>query len=107
MGGLGQLSIVIETADLQAGERFADALGARLRQLPPGVALSVHWKIDDERAFVDAHGALYADAQDLLQVRNSLRDSIEKAKNLAEDSARLIRKHRAEIANATPPGADS
>lgn len=33
----------------------------------------------------------------------ALRDSIEKSKELAEESERLIRKHRAEIAKAEPP----
>ena len=33
----------------------------------------------------------------------ALRDSIEQAKKLAEDSARLIQKHRDEIEGAGPP----
>lgn len=37
------------------------------------------------------------------ETQAALRDSIEQAKQLADDSARLIKKHRAEIAEAEPP----
>lgn len=37
------------------------------------------------------------------QTQAALRDSIEKAKQLADDSARLISKHRDEIAKEEPP----
>ena len=43
----------------------------------------VYYKIDEEKAFFDAHGALYADLKDLAQVRDVLRSRIEEAKKAA------------------------
>src|SRR5207302_912101 len=35
IGGLSHLAIVVQTDDLKAGEHFVDALGAKLKELPP------------------------------------------------------------------------
>ncbi len=87
VGGLGQLTVVVETQDLKAGERFVDALGPRLRQLPRSLQQGVYWKIDDERTYFNAHGALYAEADDLARVRDSLRDNLDRAKKQANPLA--------------------
>src|SRR5205823_8527963 len=83
IGGLSSLAVVVRTADLKAGERFVDALAARIRKLPRNMVARVYYKIDEEKAFFDAHGALYADLKDLAQVRDVLRSRIEEAKKAA------------------------
>ena len=39
------------------------------------------------------------------QAQEALRESIEKTKELAEESERLVRKHRTEVAESKPPKA--
>src|SRR5438067_13621918 len=72
IGGLASLAIVVRTDDLKAGERFVDALAGKLRALPSSMVSSVFYRIDEERDFFEAHGALYADGKDLVQVRDGL-----------------------------------
>ena len=83
VGGFSHLSIVIETGDLQAGQRFVDALGTGLKVLVPEVVRDVRYRNDDERAFLDAHGALYASEPDLRKLRDGLRAAIARAKERA------------------------
>ena len=83
IGGLASLAIVVRTDDLKAGERFVDALAARLTKLPRKLVARVFWRIDDEKAFFEAHGALYADTKDLAHMRDVLRDKIAAAKRAA------------------------
>ena len=92
IGGLSHLAVVVRTGDLAAGERFIDALGARLKQLPPSLVAQVHWKVDAEQDFFDRHGALYADLKDLIAARDTLRAEMAHANPLlidleAEDGA--------------------
>src|SRR5436305_3550593 len=83
IGGLASLAIVVRTDDLKAGERFVDALAARLTKLPRKLVARVFWRIDDEKAFFEAHGALYAGTPDLEHVRDVLRDRVAEAKRAA------------------------
>jgi len=83
IGGLASLAVVIRTDDLKAGERFVDALAARLSKLPADLVARIFWRIDEEKAFFEAHGALYADLKDLEEVRSVLRDRIAAAKRAA------------------------
>ncbi len=73
VGGLSHLSVVIQTDDLPAGERFADALAARLQRLVPSEVREVRHRTDEERAYRDAHGALHADVKDLEDLDEGLR----------------------------------
>jgi uncharacterized protein len=83
VGGLASLAVVVRTDDLKAGERFVDALAARLSKLPRHLVARTFWRIDEEKAFFDAHGALYADTKDLEEFRSVLRDRIAAAKRAA------------------------
>ena len=85
LGGLAHLSVVVHTEDLKAGQRFVEALAERLRPLVPSVASSIRHRIDDERAFLDKHGALYAGVDDLALVRDGLRKGRRLANPLAVD----------------------
>ncbi|HYV64741.1 MAG TPA: MMPL family transporter, partial [Myxococcales bacterium] len=60
-----------------------DALGARLSQLPKHLVARIFWRIDEEREFFDAHGALYAEVKDLEAVRKLLVERIAEAKRSA------------------------
>jgi hypothetical protein len=79
VGGLGHLSVVVETEDLAAGERFMDALGAALGPLVPGTIRNLRWKVDAERHFIDAHGALFASVEELTRMRDGLREQVSAA----------------------------
>lgn len=83
VGGLAHLSVVIDTGNLKAGERFADALVQRLQKLPPGMVQEIRYRVDDERAFLDAHGALFVDVHDLEQLRDALVSRTKRARGLA------------------------
>jgi uncharacterized protein len=72
IGGLASLAVVVRTDDLKAGERLVDALAASLRALPSSMVSGVFYRIDEERDFFEAHGALYAEEKDLVQVRDAL-----------------------------------
>ena len=81
VGSFDHLSIVVDTVDLKAGERFVDALEARLRQkLIPGMAREIRARLDEDRAFFEAHGALYADRADLEDLDRGIESEIERAK---------------------------
>jgi len=83
VGGLASLAVVVRTEDVAAGERFVDALAARLSKLPRDLVARIFWRIDEEKAFFEAHGALYADLKDLESVRDVLRGRITAAKRAA------------------------
>ncbi|HEY2031186.1 MAG TPA: MMPL family transporter [Myxococcales bacterium] len=85
IGGLSHLAIVVQTQDLKAGERFVDALAAKLKELPPSLIAQVHWRVEAEKQFLDAHGALYADLKDLVSARTALRAQVAKANPLMVD----------------------
>jgi predicted RND superfamily exporter protein len=86
VGGFGHLSIVIDTKNLKAGERFVDALTATLRQkLPPTMVSEIRARTDEDRAFVEAHGALYASVEDLTDLDLGIKADVEKAKVKALD----------------------
>jgi len=71
----------------RAGERFVDALAAKLKELPPSLVAQVHYRVDAEKEFLDRHGALYADLKDLIAARDALRSQIAKANPLLIDLA--------------------
>ncbi len=83
LGGFAQLSVVVRTGDPAAGEKFVDALAARLRALPPSLVRAVRSDAREEQAFFAAHGALFADAALLEQARDGL------ARRLHAEKARL------------------
>jgi uncharacterized protein len=79
IGGNAHLSVIVETADLHAGERFADALAGKLRSLVPDPIREIRYRVDDDRAYLEAHGALYADLKDLTELDDGLREAKQKA----------------------------
>src|SRR3989442_10062947 len=82
IGGLSHLAIVVRTDDLKAGERFVDALAAKLKELPPSLVAQVHYRVDAEKEFLARHVALYAALTDLIPARDPLRSQSVKASPL-------------------------
>lgn len=62
---VNHLSVVLQGNDGDALERFADALAARLRALPPTMVQSVDYRVDEERAFLQRFGLFFLSAEDL------------------------------------------
>ncbi len=87
IGGFSHLAIVVRTQDLNAGQRFVDALAKKLKELPPSLVADVKWRVDAEKEFLDRHGALYADVKDLVAARDALRSKIANANPLLVDLA--------------------
>ena len=72
MPGLQYLGVVVDVGAperLSSGERLVDDLAARIRAYPRDLARSVRIGTGEERAFFEAHAALYVDLQDLATIR--------------------------------------
>ncbi|MBT5873736.1 MAG: MMPL family transporter [Candidatus Latescibacteria bacterium] len=81
IGGIGNLTVVIETENLKAGQRFADDLAEALpAQLPDDYIRFVEYKLDEERDFYEKNQYLYAELEDLEEVYDRLRRQIQRKK---------------------------
>ena len=81
VGGIGNLTVVIETENLGAAQRFADDLAGRIRSdLPEGYVRYVEYRVDDEKRFYEDHKYLYADLEDLEDIQSRLSRQILKKK---------------------------
>jgi len=81
IGGIGDLTVVIETEDLKSGQRFADDLAVRLRtDLPDDYIRFIQYKLDEERAYYEKSQYLYAELEDLEEVYDRLRRQIQRGK---------------------------
>ena len=72
LGGRQFLGVVVDSGSqegLPAAERFLDALAERVRNYPPGTVSAARTGSDVERAFLDEHGGLYVDIDDLRTLR--------------------------------------
>lgn len=77
IGGLESLTVVLESRDLPAMQRFARALVPRLEALGPPLVRSVEWNVGPYEDFVGSHRELYASTDDLREVRDALRERLE------------------------------
>lgn len=68
------LSLVLEGQDPQALQRFAEALAARLKVLPPDELGAVEYRTDADVAFLKRFGLLYVDAADLRTVLEQIKN---------------------------------
>jgi len=75
VGGLTTLSVVVESRDLPAMQRFVTELVPRLERLGPPVR-AVDWNMSAYEDFVTEHRELYADLEDLEEIRDSLQDRL-------------------------------
>ncbi len=75
MPGIQFLGIVVDAGtaeNLPAAERFADDLADRIRAYPPDKVAAVRTGISQERAFLEDHAPLYANLDDLVEVRKRI-----------------------------------
>ncbi len=81
VGGIGNLTIVIETEDLASAQRFADDLADRIRSdLPEGYVRYIEYRVDAEKRFYEDHKYLYAELEDLEEIQSRLSRQILKKK---------------------------
>ena len=81
VGGIGNLTIVIETEDLASAQRFADDLAGRIHSdLPEGYVRYIEYRVDEEKRFYEDHKYLYADLEDLEEIQSRLSRQILKTK---------------------------
>lgn len=80
VGGLSTLTVGIESSDLEAMQRFATDLVPRLEALEGRGIRSVDWNIASYEQFVEEHEHLYADLDDLTEVRDTLAERLEHEK---------------------------
>lgn len=81
MGDLSLLLIGVRSQDPAANLRYAEALTARLRSLPPSVCDTATYHLRDLRRFLEQNRWLYADISDLEAVRARLGGEIARRKN--------------------------
>ncbi|MBC7171798.1 MAG: MMPL family transporter, partial [Polyangiaceae bacterium] len=70
--GLETLTIVVESEDLSAMQRFASDLAPQLEAFPKSLVQSVDWNISRYGEFVEKHRHLYADLTLLEDARDAL-----------------------------------
>ena len=81
MGDLSLLLVGIHSPDPAANLRYAEALTARLRALPPNVVNLATYNVRDVRAFFQDNKWLYVSEGDLESIRDRLRSEISRRKN--------------------------
>jgi predicted RND superfamily exporter protein len=81
VGGTAILQIAVESPDRDANLRFAASLTAELKKLPRDVLDSAAYDVRDEQRFFRERRWLYAPLDDLIALRDALRDEIARRKN--------------------------
>ncbi len=77
IGGLTTLTVAIQSNDRKAMQRFATDLVPRLQGIGKGLVRSVDWNIGSYEDFVYEHRHLYADVEDLREVRAQLEERLD------------------------------
>lgn len=79
VGGLATLTLMVESHDVDAMQRFARALVPRLERLRGDATKvrSVDWNIAAYEDFVTEHRYLYANISDLTEIRDALQERID------------------------------
>jgi predicted RND superfamily exporter protein len=106
---MSALLVNISSPDRAANERFADALAAKLRALPPERVELVVSNFETEVSWMKAHAWLYARVADLAELRDRLQDEIARRKNpllvdIDDDKPSVDDIRRRIQANAPPLG---
>ena len=79
---IDNLAVLVFSENPAASKRFVVDLAQKLEKFPKTTISSVEYKIDRELQFFRDRQALYMDTQDLIHVRNYIRDRIEYEKEL-------------------------
>ncbi|MDX2019340.1 MAG: MMPL family transporter [Deltaproteobacteria bacterium] len=75
MPGLQYVGVVVDSAkaeNLPAAERFLDDLQKRVQTYPQGLVRSVRNNANEERLFVEKNALLYADLDDLIEIKDRI-----------------------------------
>jgi predicted RND superfamily exporter protein len=81
IGDMSLLLVGIRSPDRAANLRYAEALTARLRALPPNVIALATYHVRDLRDFFKANQWLYLSEEDLTTIRDRLRKEVARRKN--------------------------
>ena len=80
IGGTASLTVAIESPELKASERFADALVAELKREVGGEIANLDYKVDALAGFYRKHAAVYLSKEDLLRIEDDLKKGVTAAK---------------------------
>ena len=80
IGGTASLTVVIESPDLKANERFADALVVAIKQDLGSEIANLDYKVDALSGFYRKHAAVYLPKADLAAIEDDLKQGVKKAK---------------------------
>jgi len=81
VGGIGNLTLVIEFEDLKAAERLAEDLTSKLTSdLPEGFIRYIEYQVSAEKDFYEQNKYLYAKLEDLEEIQSRLSRQIMKKK---------------------------
>ncbi len=92
------LSVVFQGSDGDALERLADDLVARLRRLPPGMAQSIEYRIDEQERFARRFGGFLLSAEDLKSIQSRIDKRIAWEKRKANPLLNLLGEEETEPA---------
>lgn len=84
VGGLNHISVVIETANVEAGRKLQRDVALKLSELPNNLVARVKYNIKEEQDFFEKNKSLYLDTQDWRSLENYVHERIRherKAKN--------------------------
>jgi len=77
IGGMSTLFVAIQSDDTEAMQRFAGVLVPRLEALHDPQVQSIDWNISAFEDFVTRHKHLYANVEDLEEVRDALQERLD------------------------------
>ncbi len=80
IGGTASLTVVVESPDLKANERFAEALVTEVKAQLGSEIANLDYKVDALASFYRKHAAVYLTKADLLAIEAELKQGITEAK---------------------------
>ncbi len=80
VGGLGMLNIGIETDDLNSGKRFVEDLNFLIKKILSGEIKFIESNAKEVKRHYEKFGLLYLSKEDLIRLKNELRDWINRKK---------------------------
>lgn len=80
VGGASNLVIGIESDDYKASQKFIEALVERIRSYPQDEIRYVEYNINQSKSFFEKNKLLYAELEDLQEVKKRLKKKIESEK---------------------------
>jgi uncharacterized protein len=85
VGASTTFTLVFKSDSTTNNRLFATAIAKRLAEKPPSTWRSISYETSQERAFFDAFGLLYADLEDLVLLKDTIKEQIDRRKTGATD----------------------